>query len=129
MVENLIKRYREFGGGRTGDYAYYIWKFSKCAKIEPRMIPLQFPRINRTIASTHSDQGLQHFYPWFLSHHNCSENSGYLKVVSEILKNIEAKENKKKYTFLRGDVNIFMPWIRVFLLLFACRRKRMIYKR
>lgn len=77
------------------------------------MIPLQFPRINQTSASTHSDQGLQHFFPWFLSRYNSSENIGYLNVVCEILKKIEGKANTKKYTFLRGDVNIFMPWIRV----------------
>lgn len=109
----MIKCYKDFGSGRKGDYAYYVWKFSKCAKIEPRMIPLQFPRINQTSASTHSDQGLQHFYPWFLSQYNSSENIGYLNVVCEILKKIEGKASQKKYTFLRGDVNIFMPWIRV----------------
>lgn len=112
-MNNLITRYKDFSGKRSGDYAYYVWKFSKCAELGPSMIPMQFPRVNQTIASKYSDQGLRYFYPWFLSDNNSSENIGYLQVVTEILSKLKEISDTKKYTLIRGDVNIFMPWIRV----------------
>lgn len=77
------------------------------------MIPMEFPRLNQTVASTHSDQGLRYFHPWFLADENSSENAGYLRVVAEILQKLHESPEKNRYTFIRGDVNIFMPWIRV----------------
>lgn len=74
---------------------------------------MQFPRDNQTVASTHSDQGLRNFYPWFLADENSSESAGYLRVVCEILQRLHESPNNKLYTFIRGDVNIFMPWMRV----------------
>lgn len=112
-MNNLITRYKDFSGKRSGDYGYYVWKFSKCAELGPSMIPMQFPRVNQTVASKYSDQGLRYFYPWFLSDNNSSENIGYLQVVSEILSNLKEIGETKKYTLIRGDVNIFMPWMRV----------------
>ena len=58
--------------------------------------------------------GLKQFYPWFISNQNSASNKGFVEVVIEILARLEESENRDDFVcFLRGDVNIFMPWLRV----------------
>lgn len=76
-------------------------------------VPIKAISKNSTSVSKYSEQGWKHFLPWYLEEQNAAENLGYLKVVVGILKKLTENENKGSYTFLRGDVNIFMPWIRV----------------
>ncbi len=76
-------------------------------------VPIKAISKNSTSFSKYSEQGWKHFLPWYLADENSAENLGYLKVVVGILKKLSENKNKTSYTFLRGDVNIFMPWIRV----------------
>lgn len=111
-MSNLLKRYKEFAGGRPGDYAYYLWHHSECSRLHIPTVPIKIEQSENKV-SKYSEQGLKDFFPWFLSESSSSENIGYLTVVTQILRRLHSSGNTKSYTFFRGDCNIFMPWLRV----------------
>ena len=88
-------------------------KIHSCRKV-PLLAQNPFSREGK---EPYSALGLKNFYPWFVSDNNNSSHKGFVNVVVEILEKLEQSDFRDTHTcFLRGDVNIFMPWLRVLYL-------------
>lgn len=115
VIERLLKRFGEIKKNRSGDAMYDYFDDSQSKILSPRTVPLlvqnPFSRVGK---EPYSVLGLKKYYPWFISNNNTGSNQGFIEVVTDILQKLEASENRDTHViFLRGDVNIFMPWLRV----------------
>ena len=108
--------------GRQGDERYYYWEHSDIAQLQIATVPIRFAlevaEDGKKTYPMYTAQGLRNFYPWYVSEKNSSSNDDYLDIVMSLLEKIEAPgEKSPPYSYIRGDVNIFMPWLRVPLFL------------
>lgn len=133
MLENVTARFASISRDAKGDQRFGYWEISSIREAQIRSVPIRIDETKRlredrapTWRPAYTEQGLKNFWPWFILNKNSSDNNDYLDIVIELLKKIDPPENKRlpDYTYVRGDVNIFMPWIRVhafrFLLLIKC---------
>lgn len=117
----MDERWTDISRERKNDSRFYYWEISEIRQKQLRSVPIRIEKKEiregkpKSWHPIYTDQGLKNFWPWFVLDKNTSKNDDYFEVVVEILKRIEPKNQgtKKKYSYIRGDVNIFMPWLRV----------------
>ena len=102
-------------GNRTGVETYEFYESSYCSMVESNTIPVCMHEDKTHTGAEYSALGLANFYPYHLSDNNPSDNNDFARVMKELLEMLKHPLNLKagKYPLFRGDINVFMAWIRV----------------
>src|SRR5436309_1929757 len=108
-----MQRFRKFSEGRTDDDIYDFWSGSTCDINPPQTVPVQVPRVNRKRPYTYSPLGLHHYYPFFVLDANPTSHDGFLNVMTSLLPAVNKILARGCYPVFRGDINIYMAWLRV----------------
>ena len=96
---------------RTGLETYEFYESSYCSLVESNTIPVCVHEDKTHTGAEYSALGLANFY--HLSDNNPSDNNDFARVMKELLEMLKHPLKAGKYPLFRGDINVFMAWIRV----------------
>jgi hypothetical protein len=115
-MHHVVTKWEEFTEDKKGDDIFNFWDGSQCDINPPMEVPVQVVSDKKNKAFRYAPRGMSNLYLKNVLGVNPGSHDGFMQVIMAMLNVFTHLLASGQYPFMRGDINVYMAWLKVNIL-------------